>query len=58
MDTSAIEGSARGEGLRGAVQVSLLKKSQDMAAMQMNQLMASIKAVSPSHLGRKTDLMA
>jgi len=58
MDTSAIEGSARGEGLRGAVQVSLLKKAQDMQAMQVQQMMASIDAVSPAHLGQRVDVMA
>lgn len=58
MDTSAIEGSARGEGLQGAVQISILKKSQDMAAMQAQQMIATINAVSPTHLGKNIDEIA
>ena len=58
MDTSAIDGYARGEGLQGAVQVSLLKKSQDMEAQQMQQMLQSIKSSSPGHLGANVDVMA
>ena len=58
MDTSAIEGSARGEGLQGAVQISILKKSQDMAAMQAQQMIATINAVSPTNLGKNIDEIA
>ncbi|MEN9307236.1 MAG: putative motility protein [Fibrobacterota bacterium] len=58
MDTSAIEGSARGEGLQGAVQISILKKSQDLAAMQMQQMISTINAVSPTHLGKNIDEIA
>jgi len=38
--------------------MSLLKKAQDMQAMQMQQMMATIDAVSPAHLGRNVDKMA
>lgn len=41
MDTSAISGSANGNGLDGQIQVSLLKKSQEMEASQVATLLNS-----------------
>jgi hypothetical protein len=58
MDMSVDSASSSPEGLQGAIQVSLMKKAQDMATQQMQTLMQSIKAVSPTHLGGKIDLMA
>lgn len=55
MDTSAISGSAKGEGIQGAVQISVLKKAQDMQVQQMQTMMQSIDAASPAHLGRNFD---
>ena len=54
MDTSAITGSARGDTLQGAVQISLLKKAQDMQAKEVSTLLESTKSASPN-LGRNFD---
>ena len=58
MDTSAISGSAKGDGVQGAVQMNLLRKSQDLKAQEMQQTLQTIQAVSPTHLGMKMDKTA
>ncbi len=57
MDTSAITGSANGDTLQAAVQMSLLKKTQDMQAQEVSTLLQSATSVSPNK-GRNFDAMA
>lgn len=57
MDTSAISGSSSGADLSGQIQISMLKKSQDMEAGEVAKLLQSAQ-VSPPNLGNKVDVIA
>lgn len=57
MDTSAISGSSNGADLSGQIQISMLKKSQDLQAGEVASLLQSAQ-VSPPNLGNKVDLTA
>jgi hypothetical protein len=66
MDTSAISGSSNGDGLQGQIQVSLLKKSQDIQASQVLSLLDSAaqvgnqaaRSASLPHQGNGIDVTA
>jgi hypothetical protein len=55
METTAISGSSTGADLPGQIQVSLLKKAQDLQANQLDKLLQSVQ-VNPVNLGNKIDL--
>ncbi len=56
METSGISGSAKEGTLLAAVQVNVLKKSQDMKAQEVGEMLKSIQSVSPTHLGANLDV--
>ena len=55
MDTPAISGSGNGEGLAGQIQISLLKKSQDMQASQVATLLNSAVQVGNAAAARSAN---
>jgi hypothetical protein len=57
MDTSAISGSSNGASLPGQIDISLLKKSQDLQSNEVAKLLQSAQ-VSPPNLGNKVDVIA
>jgi len=57
MDTSAISGSSSGAGLAGQIQISMLKKAQDLQSSQVEKLLQSAQ-VGPANLGNQVDLNA
>ena len=57
MDTSAISGSSNGADLSGQIQISMLKKSQDLQSSEVAKLLQSAQ-VGPSNLGKTVDFTA